>query len=84
MIEKIACGTPIVAVCGRAAPTVIDVGGATVLVCDRPDDVAGAIDRTRIVDPEIVNRGRCGSGYEQTDQEVPRKGTRQSHDKEPK
>jgi hypothetical protein len=71
MIEKITCGTPVVAVCGRGVPE-LSIGGATGLVCDWPDDVAGAIERTRTVGRAIFSAGRFGSGYEQTDQEVAR------------
>ncbi len=71
MIEKITCGTPVVAVCGRGVPE-LDIGGVTGLVCEGPDDVAGAIERTRTVGPENVNTARFGSSYGQTDQEVAR------------
>ena len=72
-IEKIACSTPLVAVCGGALPKVVVVGGVTGLVCDRPNDVAGAIDQMCIVDPANFTAGRIGSDYKQTDQEVARK-----------
>ena len=73
MIEKIACSTPLVAVCGGAVPKVVVVGGVTGLVCDRPAEVAYAIDQMCTVDPANFTAGRLGSDYQQTDQQVARK-----------
>ena len=47
MVEKIACGNPVVAVCGGAVPEVV-VSGVTGLVREGPDRAAGAIARARI------------------------------------
>jgi hypothetical protein len=75
MIEKITCGTPVAAVCGRGLAEQL-IGGVTGLVCDWPDDVAGAIERTRTVGRAIFSAGRFGSGYDQTEQKVARKMVR--------
>jgi hypothetical protein len=73
MIVKIACSTPVVAVCGGAVPKVVVVGGVTGPICDRPAEVEPAIDQMCTVDPANFAAGRIGSDYKRTDHEVARK-----------
>lgn len=71
MIEAMACGTPVVALCGGAVPEVV-VDGVTGVLCDRPEELAPAIDKAQTLDPAACRRhvaahfavGQFGSGYE--------------------
>ncbi|KWX23686.1 glycosyltransferase family 4 protein [Mycolicibacterium wolinskyi] len=71
MIEAMACGTPVVALRGGAVPEVV-VDGVTGVLCDRPEELATAIDKAQALDPAACRRhvaahfavGQFGSGYE--------------------
>jgi glycosyltransferase involved in cell wall biosynthesis len=72
MIEAMACGTPVVALRGGAVPEVV-VDGVTGFVCDRPDELAAAIERAQTLDPADCRRhvaanfdvSTLGYGYQQ-------------------
>jgi glycosyltransferase involved in cell wall biosynthesis len=71
MIEAMACGTPVVALRGGAVPEVI-ADGVTGIICDRPDQLAPAIDAAQELDPAACRRhvashftvSQFGAGYE--------------------
>ncbi|ORV56128.1 glycosyltransferase [Mycobacterium florentinum] len=71
MIEAMACGTPVVALRGGAVPEVV-VDGVTGVICERPAQLAAAIERAGSLDPHACRRhvaanfgvGQLGSGYE--------------------
>jgi len=50
MIEAMACGTPVVALRRGAVPEIV-VSGRTGIVVDHPDELPGAIERARALDP---------------------------------
>ena len=49
-IEAMACGTPVVGLRAGSVPEVVD-DGVTGIVCDAPEELAGAIDEARRLDP---------------------------------
>ncbi|MHB1534597.1 MAG: glycosyltransferase family 4 protein [Acidimicrobiales bacterium] len=55
MIEAMACGTPVVALRRGAVPEIV-VDGRTGIIVDRPDELAGAIERSRGIDPAECRR----------------------------
>lgn len=71
MIEAMACGTPVVALRSGAVPEVV-VDGVTGLVRDHPDELVGALDEVRGIDPakcrahvaEHFGIDGLGAGYE--------------------
>jgi glycosyltransferase involved in cell wall biosynthesis len=50
LIEAMACGTPIAALRAGAVPELVPDGHVGVL-CDRPDQLAGAIEKATRLDP---------------------------------
>lgn len=71
MIEAMVCGTPVVALRGGAVAEIVQ-DGVTGYVCEKPDELAAAIDRVGELDPlacrrrvaEHFNAGKLGAGYE--------------------
>jgi glycosyltransferase involved in cell wall biosynthesis len=55
MIEAMACGTPVIALRAGAVPEVID-DGVTGIICDKPDQLAPAIDEVDRLDPAACRR----------------------------
>jgi len=55
MIEAMACGTPVVALNRGAVGEVIDEG-VTGVICDTPEELAAAIERTQTLDPIACRR----------------------------
>ncbi len=55
MIEAMACGTPVAALCRGAAPELI-LPGQTGVIVDHPDELAAAIDEARRLDPWICRK----------------------------
>jgi glycosyltransferase involved in cell wall biosynthesis len=50
MVEAMACGTPVVALRAGSVPEVV-VDGLTGYICDRPEELPGAIRRVDALDP---------------------------------
>jgi glycosyltransferase involved in cell wall biosynthesis len=77
MIEAMACGTPVVALRGGAVPEVIN-DGVTGIICDHPDELPAAIEKSSDIDPAACRHhiasnftvAQFGSGYEQIYYEV--------------
>jgi glycosyltransferase involved in cell wall biosynthesis len=55
MIEAMACGTPVVALRRGAVPELV-LPGQTGIIVDHPDELAGAIDQARRLDPWICRK----------------------------
>jgi glycosyltransferase involved in cell wall biosynthesis len=55
MIESMACGTPVIATRFGAVPEVVE-DGATGIVVDRWQDMAGALERADAIDPHVQRR----------------------------
>jgi glycosyltransferase involved in cell wall biosynthesis len=55
MVEAMACGTPVVALCAGSVPEVV-ADGLTGYICDRPGELPAAIQRTGALDPEACRR----------------------------
>jgi glycosyltransferase involved in cell wall biosynthesis len=55
MIEAMACGTPVVALCRGAAPELI-LPGQTGVIVNHPGELAAAIDEARHLDPWICRK----------------------------
>jgi glycosyltransferase involved in cell wall biosynthesis len=55
MIEAMACGTPVVALRRGAVPELV-LPGQTGVIVDHPDELAGAIDQARRLDPWICRK----------------------------
>jgi glycosyltransferase involved in cell wall biosynthesis len=55
MVEAMACGTPVAALRRGAVPEVV-LPGQTGVIVDQPDELAGAIDQARRLDPWICRK----------------------------
>jgi glycosyltransferase involved in cell wall biosynthesis len=55
MIEAMACGTPVVGL-RRGAVSEVVVDGLTGIIADHPDELAGAVDSARAIDPHDCRR----------------------------
>lgn len=55
MIEAMACGTPVVALRRGAVPEIV-LAGQTGVIVDHPDELAGAIDEARRLDPWVCRK----------------------------
>ena len=55
MIEAMACGTPVIALNAGSVPEVI-VDGVTGIICERPDQIAGAISAVDQISPAACRR----------------------------
>jgi glycosyltransferase involved in cell wall biosynthesis len=72
LVEAMACGTPVVALARGSVPEVVE-DGRTGIVVDRPEDLAGAIERATRLDPGDCRRAAetrfsteaMTSGYEE-------------------
>jgi glycosyltransferase involved in cell wall biosynthesis len=72
LVEALACGTPVVALARGSVPEVVE-DGRTGIVVDRPEDLAGAIERATRLDPGDCRRSAetlfsteaMTSGYEE-------------------
>jgi glycosyltransferase involved in cell wall biosynthesis len=77
MVEAMACGTPVVALRAGAVPEVVE-HGVTGFVCDRPEELPAAIERTDELEPKacrqrVVNRfdvPQMAEGYERVYRQV--------------
>jgi glycosyltransferase involved in cell wall biosynthesis len=85
MIEAMACGTPVVALRGGAVAEVV-ADGVTGFVCERPNELPAAIEKTHTIDPHACRRhvaahfevAQFGYGYEQIYRKALRKNRFQS------
>ncbi|WP_091560406.1 glycosyltransferase family 4 protein [Micromonospora pattaloongensis] len=55
LLEAMAAGTPVVALRRGAIPEVV-VHGETGLICDRPEELPGAIEQVALTDPQVCAR----------------------------
>lgn len=55
MIESMVCGTPVVALRNGAVPEVV-VDGVTGIICDRPEELPGALSTVTEIDPAACRR----------------------------